>query len=68
LRERGIWWILLGKRKQGKKSLWGRLNARYQENGVKNKRLGLMIHVYNPSYLGSRDRKDCGLRPAWAKI
>jgi hypothetical protein len=31
------------------------------------KRLGLVIHTCNPSYLGGRDWEDCGLRPAWAK-
>jgi hypothetical protein len=28
---------------------------------------GLVVHVYNPSYLGSRDWEDCGSRPAGAK-
>jgi hypothetical protein len=25
-------------------------------------------HVYNPSYSGGRDQKDCGLKPAPGKI
>jgi hypothetical protein len=26
-----------------------------------------MAHASNPSYSGSRDQEDCGLKPAWAK-
>jgi hypothetical protein len=25
-----------------------------------------VAHVYNPTYLGSRDQEDHGLKPAWA--
>jgi hypothetical protein len=25
-----------------------------------------VAHTYNLSYLGCRDQKDCGLKPAWA--
>jgi hypothetical protein len=32
------------------------------------KQLGVVAHVCNPSYLGSRDQEDQGLRPAWQKI
>jgi hypothetical protein len=27
----------------------------------------MMTHACNPSYLGSRDQEDCGMRSAWAK-
>jgi hypothetical protein len=26
----------------------------------------LVAHACNPSYSGSRDQGDCGLKPAWA--
>jgi hypothetical protein len=29
--------------------------------------LDVMAHACNPSYLGSRDWEEHGLRPAWAK-
>jgi hypothetical protein len=25
-----------------------------------------VAHACNPSYSGGRDKKDCGLKPAWA--
>jgi hypothetical protein len=33
----------------------------------KKRGLGTVVHTCNPSYLGSRDQKDCGSRPAQAK-
>jgi hypothetical protein len=30
-------------------------------------RLGGVAHVCNPSYSGSKDEEDCGLRPAQGK-
>jgi hypothetical protein len=34
-------------------------------------KVGLRLHMVaqtcNPSYLGGRDQKDCGLIPVWAK-
>jgi hypothetical protein len=29
--------------------------------------MAVVMHTYNPSYWGNRDREDPSLRPAWAK-
>jgi hypothetical protein len=38
-----------------------------REPGLKKQRLDTVAHACNPSYLGGRDQKDCGSRPAQAK-
>jgi hypothetical protein len=40
----------------------------WRQNKTNNNslRLGTVAHTYNLRYLGGRDRKNPGLRPAWA--
>jgi hypothetical protein len=40
---------------------------KFNEFSRAGRMVGLVTHVYNPSYSGGGDREDCGSRRAWAK-
>jgi hypothetical protein len=43
------------------------INVHMELQEIKHTRLGMVVHVYNPSNYQGRDWEDCSLRPAQAK-